>query len=258
MFTAHLSLALRYTNLSSTKAILYKSRQPIEIFSGAIAENPTALQEKRYEATFQYDQFTEPPSSPDGQRPSSSEFVILEQGKKYDLRAIVAVAVRFKAVPAHSGTIARGNHTMTVDVVDWPFFPEDGERLRKRWADLGTLLYEGIETAPFQFTLEATPPLEDCSIGHRVPPTDETHTKRGPHPAGAGSGYIHARFEQSFEITKDDIANRGRPQPTHLPLGALRLRERAGLLLSPPAEAATADGLFSQQSWEPKLVTDRK
>lgn len=163
VYTAQLRLALRYTNLSSGKAILYRSKQPIEIMVGAIAANAKDLEEKHYETTLQYDQFSEPPSSPDSESPSVSEFIILDSGRAYDLAGTVSVAVRFKPTPVISGTIAPGDHAMTVEVVDWPFAPDDGKRLRMKWANIGMLHYEAIETPAFEFSIPLVPKLEDCS-----------------------------------------------------------------------------------------------
>lgn len=163
VYTAQLRLALRYTNLGPGKAILYKSKQPIGVVVGTIAGNAKALEEKHYEATFQYDQFNEPSRAPDSERPSANEFAILDPGVGYDLGGSVAVAVRFKAASVITGTIPPGDHAMTVEVVNWPFAPDDGKRLRMKWANIGTLHYEAIETPPFQFSIPPVPKLEDCS-----------------------------------------------------------------------------------------------
>jgi len=163
VYTAHLRLALRYINAGSDKAILYKSKQPIEIVVGAIADNAKDIEEEHYETTLQYDQFIEPPRAPDSERPNASEFTILDPGSTHDLPGLVAVAVRFKPTSAIAGTIPPGDHAMTVEVVDWPFPPDDGRRLRIKWANIGTLHYEAIETPAFQFSIPTAPKLEECS-----------------------------------------------------------------------------------------------
>lgn len=167
VYTAHLRLALHYTNIGSENLILFKPVQPIEIDNGVIAQDLEKLKGKEYEAALGYDVFREPLVNLDfASEPDMRRFVIVRPGESFDILGALAIPVRAKQIPEIPGTIPTGSHFMTIEVVNWPFSDDIGRQLRVRWVKTGILLYEQLKTTPFRFTIPSNPHLADCSEGN--------------------------------------------------------------------------------------------
>jgi hypothetical protein len=171
VYTAHLQLRFQYTNLSSGNTILYKTKTPIEITSAIIGRSVNDLEGRQFETTIQYDQFVEPQDIPsESLEPDQTQFVVVYPNKSSELAGEVAVAVRRRPNKSLPGTIASGNHVMIVDVVDWPFTLDAGQRLQRRWAKVGVLSYAAMESEPFEFSIASAPSLQECSKQTQHPP----------------------------------------------------------------------------------------
>jgi len=161
-YTVHFGMTVRFTNRDPGRVIMYRPTKPIDITSGQVSKSTKALLHGEYETTLDYDTFVEPPTISDSAKPDR-RFAIVGPGKSYALKANVAVLVRFRPSPPIPGTIAHGTHVMTINVIDWPFTVDSGERLYARWANLGVLNYRSNTSEPFEFSIPAIPVLQDCS-----------------------------------------------------------------------------------------------
>jgi hypothetical protein len=163
VYTVHLQLGLRYSNLGDGRIILFKPKARIEILRAEIAESRDALREQRYDAVIQYDQFVQPERLPNAEAPDPMRFAIVDPGHSYELTGAVNIPARFKISPSISGTVAPGTHVLSVEVTNWPFSPESGKRLRQKWSGYGLLEYGAINAEPLEFHVSGTPKVQNCS-----------------------------------------------------------------------------------------------
>lgn len=162
VYTTHLKLKLRYTNLGAQKIILYRPRKPIGITKAYVASDNLALEEKRYQSVLEYDTFGLPKTAPSSKQPDAENFILLDAGNSFEIPATLAVPVRFDFHLQIPGTVSSGDHVISVEVADWPFSEEAGRSLGRAWANLGDLLYEPLISLPVYIRIPDKVQVRDC------------------------------------------------------------------------------------------------
>jgi hypothetical protein len=165
-YIAFFPMAITVTNGRRTPIIL--ARQ-LTVRRVLISENMSRLWARKYELETHLDGLRIYGHDADlGPQPSSNAFVVLKHNQAYEFTVVQGIAVRNNAADSVSGTVAAGDHEISLELQTWPY-ARDPAPLTDQWSRYGDLISIPVASFPAPVKLTANPVVEKCGL---IPPKD--------------------------------------------------------------------------------------
>ncbi len=103
-----------------------------------------------------------------GPLPSANAFVVLKHNQAYDFTVVQGIAVRNSAADLVPGTVAAGDHNISLELQTWPY-ARDPATVVNQWSRSGDLISIPVSSFPAPIKLMSNPVVQKCGL---IPPKD--------------------------------------------------------------------------------------
>jgi hypothetical protein len=159
-YVAYFPIAITITNGRRTPIIV--ARQ-LSVRRVLISANISDLWAHRYELETRLEGLRIYGHDSDFGPPSSNAFVVLKHNQTYDFTVVQGIAVRNNAADSVPGTVAAGDHNISLELQTWPY-ARDAATVSNQWSRTGDLIATPVSSFPTPIKLMANPVVQKCGL----------------------------------------------------------------------------------------------
>lgn len=158
--TMQIELRLRYTNLVSQPAILYRGSGDIMKVILSRTEREAELGHIDFEMTLS--NYAQGSDKVHFSSPPNASFTRLRKAEFLEVRRMVPIPFKRRKGTGQYGGVTQGKHVLQVVTSIWPDSRSAAETLRRKWSDKGMLWFHPVTSVPMPFEIVEPPTLKAC------------------------------------------------------------------------------------------------